>query len=333
MRKLGFIDAACMNNADAVSVLFFGYVIGQKLYPFLADKGIKIPTTYKFAIGSFLGSLAIGWSLLMEYMIHRQYNENGEKISIMWQAMSYILVGVGEIFAVSAAYEVAFQASLPEQKALASAVNLFCVGGLPNVFCIGLYHACKPWFQTSTGTASINHLKAYSEAHVWKYFFVLFLISLFGVFLNLLPPVRRFVENVEDAAVEVIKTPKTPSRPPRHKRMDSWDFSDAKKEEMSPLIRAKRHQAYLKYGSGPVLTRNSSMRAGPSLSKKGKKAKNLKRSSIAKLYNSEPVMPKMNVLMDPSGRPVQAGSLHRDKETDLTQSADLPRSASSDALV
>jgi POT family proton-dependent oligopeptide transporter len=46
MRKLGFIDAACMNNADAVSVLFFGYVIGQKLYPFLAERGLKIPTTY-----------------------------------------------------------------------------------------------------------------------------------------------------------------------------------------------------------------------------------------------------------------------------------------------
>lgn len=125
MEKLGFIDAACMNNADAVSVLFFGYVIGQKLYPYLADRGIKIPTTHKFAIGSALGAAAIGWSLLMEYMIHYQYNETGEKISIMWQAMSYILVGVGEIFAVSSAYEVAFNASLPEQKALASAINLF----------------------------------------------------------------------------------------------------------------------------------------------------------------------------------------------------------------
>jgi POT family proton-dependent oligopeptide transporter len=171
-------------------------------------------------------------------------------------------------------------------------------------------------------------LEDYAEAHVWKYFFVLFLIASLGVVLNLLPPVRRFVESVEEAAVEVIKTPKTPSRPPRHKRMDSWDFSDAKKEEMSPLIRAKRHQAYLKYGSGPVLNRNSSMRAGPSLAKKGKQSKNVKRSAIAKLYNSEPVMPKMNVLLDPSGRPVQAGSLHRGENDN-----GMPRSASSDALI
>lgn len=201
-----------------------------------------------------------------------------------------------------------------------------CVGGFPNVCCLVLYHACKHWFTNAAGTASINHLDDYAEAHVWKYFSLLFLIALFGVFLNLLPSVRRFVESIEDAATEMVKTPKTPSRPSRHKRMDSWDFSDAKKEETSPLIRAKRHQAYLKYGSGPVLTRNSSMRAGPSLSKKGKKAKNVKRSAISKLYNSEPVMPKMTVLMDPSGKPLQAGDLRRD------DAAGIPRSASSNAL-
>lgn len=72
-KEFGFIDAASMNNADALAVLTFGYLIGNKLYPWLAKKGIKIETTYKFAIGSFLGALAISWALLVEYMIHSTF--------------------------------------------------------------------------------------------------------------------------------------------------------------------------------------------------------------------------------------------------------------------
>ena len=127
MRKeLNFIDAASMNNADAVSVLFFGYVIGTYFYPLLAARGVKIPTTYKFALGSALGVLAICWAIFMEYKIRSTYAATGEKVSILWQAVAYILIGAGEIFAVSAAYEAAFTAAPPEKKVLASAVNLFC---------------------------------------------------------------------------------------------------------------------------------------------------------------------------------------------------------------
>lgn len=115
MKKgFGFIDASTMNNADAVAVLFFGHVVGSYFYPALARRNIKIQTTYKFAIGSILGALAIAWALFVEYLIHSTYNSTGEQVSIMWQALAYILIGCGEIFAVSAAYEVAFTASAPE---------------------------------------------------------------------------------------------------------------------------------------------------------------------------------------------------------------------------
>jgi proton-dependent oligopeptide transporter, POT family len=110
----GLIDAACMNNADAVAVLFFGYVIGSKLYPALAEQGIRIPTAYKFAVGSLLGALAIAWALLVESLIHSAYHATGEPVSIIWQAPSYILIGAGEILAVSSAYEAVFNASAPE---------------------------------------------------------------------------------------------------------------------------------------------------------------------------------------------------------------------------
>ena len=282
-KAFGFVDAACMNNADAIAVLFFGYLIGSKLYPWLNEMGIKIPTTYKFAIGSLLGALAIGWALLVELWIHEEYEKTGQKISILWQAMSYILIGAGEIFAVSAAYEAAFTASPPEKKVLASAINLFCIGGIPNVICIGLYNACEGWFRNSTdGTTKITHLSDYATAHVDNYFLLLLGISLFGVVLNLLPSVRKFVEDIEDKAADLIKTPKTPMRPPLRERAAAEEDI-----ESSPLLRAKRHQAYLKYGSGPVLYKSGSMRAGPPLKDKKLKDRHMKKNAIRKLYKGD----------------------------------------------
>ena len=48
-KAFGFIDAASMNNADAISVLFFGYVVGTFLYPTLAKREIRIHLGYLLA--------------------------------------------------------------------------------------------------------------------------------------------------------------------------------------------------------------------------------------------------------------------------------------------
>lgn len=306
-KAFGFIDAASMNNADAISVLLFGWLVSSGLYPALARRDIRIPTTYKFAIGSFLGALAIAWALFMEYKIRATYEATGERVCILWQSVSYFLIGAGEIFAVSAAYEVAFTASPPEKKVLASALNLFCVGGIPNVLCIFLYQAAKGWFRNSRGTASISKVGDYVTARVDNYFFVLLIISIFGIVINLLPSIRDFVASIEEKATEMVKTP-TMKRSPRFRRNQSRDSSVD--DEESPLLRAKRHQAYLKYGSGPVLYKHGSMRAGPSMSQQGNKnQKHLKKSAVGQLYNPKPRVPTL--VMTADGKPLTAGAIKR----------------------
>jgi len=245
MDKFFFVDAASMNSLDAVSVLAFGSFTGSILYPALVRRGIKLRTTHKFAIGSFLGALSITWALVVEHMIHQAYYyDNGRRISVLWQAPSYILIGFGEIFAVSAAYEMAFRASAPQTKALASAINIFCVGGIPNAICILLYHACHAWFQNEQGNANIQHIDDYVTAHVFKYFQVLIGILLFGIILNVLPSVSNFVEGVETKASQIVRTPAIGKR-------------TSNKLEESPLLR--------KFGNAPVLNKSGSMRAGTSL--------------------------------------------------------------------
>jgi len=307
-RAFGWIDAASMNNADAISVLFFGHFVGSHLYPYLKQKGIKLTTTNKFALGSSLGAFAIAWALFLEHKIHSQYDFNGEKISILWQTLAYVLIGAGEIFAVSAAYEVAFTASPPEQKVLSSALNLFCVGGIPNLLCLVLYNICRGWFQPTTGkdSNSISSLEDYVSAEVYKYFFVLFGIASMGVLINMLPAVHNYVRNVEENAAGAIKTPllrKTPlarrrqqrklnniGKLPLYRKQPSDDYSisteDTDEEvsslEASPLLRIQRHKAYLKYGSGPQLYKSGSMRAGPSLSSKSNRSGDEKRDDVKK---------------------------------------------------
>ena len=194
----GYVDAASMNNADAISVLFCGYVVGSYLYPALARRGIRVPTSYKFAIGSFFGVLAMGFALLTEYAIRYTYTQTGNQISILFQTPAYISIGAGEIFAISTAYEVAYTAAPRDKKALASATNLFFVGGVPNFVCIALYQACAKWFHTIDGETSIQSIEQYSCSAVYKYFVVLLMIASIGTVMNLFPLVKRWVASIEN---------------------------------------------------------------------------------------------------------------------------------------
>ncbi|KAL7539384.1 hypothetical protein ACHAXR_011100 [Thalassiosira sp. AJA248-18] len=271
MENFGVVDAPMMNNADAVSVLALGYIIGNVMYPALHRRGIKIPTTHKFAIGSALGSVAVLCAIATDYRIHRVYRETGEAITVLWQVFPYFLIGIGEIFAVSAAYELAFTVAPAKMKAVASAANLFMVGGLPNVFCIGLYNICRAWFLNSRGEAHIHKLEDYVTASVVNYFWLLEGITLLGVIVNLSPWVKNWVASIEESAAETVKSPmSTPNIRKnliKRRQVRKQDSSSGGDEE-TPLIRSQKHANYLKYGNGPELMKMGSMRAGPSLKKK-----------------------------------------------------------------
>ena len=312
-RAFGFLDAAGMNNADAISVLFFGYLIGGKLYPSLNARGIKIPTTYKFAIGSFFGVLAIGWALLVEYKIHASYAATGESISVLWQTGSYILIGCGEIFSISTAYEAAFSAAPPEKKVLASAVNLFSYGSIPNIFCIFLYNLCAGWFESSNGTSSITNIDDYATANIAKYFTLLLGIASLGVIINVLPAVREFVAEAEKTAAEAFRTPVFLRTPTKKIRPSGPD-------EESPMLNVKRHQAYLKYGTGPVLYKTGSMHTNPYDDKDQatqKKQRHLKKGQLKDLYGgkSRKVKPPPGVMPPRSHSLIQKKEHHRQAST------------------
>ena len=270
-RAFGFLDAAGMNNADAISVLVFGYLIGSKLYPFLAKYQIKLKTTQKFAMGSLLGACAILWALLVDFWIHRHYDAYQSKISVLWQAPSYFFIGAGEIFAVSSAYEVAFTTAPPEKKALASAVNLFAIGGIPNMLCVVLYRICAGWFHNDAGNSNISVLDLYAQAHVYYYYLLLFGIALSGVFLNLMPCVQKWVSSIEQRAADSVRTP---ANTPMQRMRKTVLSDDALRQQI------EKHQDFLEHGSGPIIHKSGSMRAGPFLKRSDAKSKERLQRSV-----------------------------------------------------
>jgi len=200
MQKVGFIDASMMNNADAISVLASGFVIGHYLYPALEKRGIDFPLTYKFAVGTFCGLLSLLTALIIDYRIHSKFDATGEKVNILWQIFPYAFIGAGEIFTFSTVYDAAFAIAPKEQKGLASAINLFFIGGLPNFICMGLYEGCASWFAEASG------IEAYAESQVYNYLWVLIGISIFGIIINALPPVKNYYENIMNKSKDTSAT-------------------------------------------------------------------------------------------------------------------------------
>jgi len=196
MQPAGFFDAAMMNNFDCISVLLFGALIGSVLYPYLLRKGITIPLTYKFAIGTGFGALSILCAIFVDYGIHSAADA-GHRISVFFQIFSYMFIGIGEIFAIATVYEATFVVAPKEQKGLASAINLFFLGGIPNFICVALYNACNSWFPENS-----DSLQEYQQSKLYDYLWVLFGIEVLGILINVTPFVRNWVERIVATAKE-----------------------------------------------------------------------------------------------------------------------------------
>ena len=194
MAKSGFVDSLWVQNFNHITVIVIGALLSEKLYPYLEkqEKGLELSS--KYVIGAVFGSLAMLWSIIIDVMIVNKYSQDGVAISILWQAPTYMLLGAGEVFTICSAYDAAFNVSPNNLKVLAFGINLFLIGALPKFISQLLGSSCTSFFTTKDGSKDISKLSSYATAHVWKFFLVLLGISLFGVFLNALPPTRRYLK-------------------------------------------------------------------------------------------------------------------------------------------
>ncbi|GBG25278.1 Protein NRT1/ PTR FAMILY 8.4 [Hondaea fermentalgiana] len=203
MQPVGFIDASWMQNFDAFSVLLSGFVLSTFVFPWLERTG-RMPNMHtKFAIGSAFGALALIADAIIDYEIHAAFTVSGDKLCVLWQVFPFFLIGTGEIFAISSAYDAAFQLSPVGMKSFGSALNLFMIGAVPNFISEGILNACAVWFTTDDGSTDLSTLEAYSQAQVYNYLWVLVGIALLGVVVNLVPQVQVFYAVTEEKAAAI----------------------------------------------------------------------------------------------------------------------------------
>lgn len=205
MRSAGLIDASMMENADPIMVLIFGLVIGHVLYPALEKRGIHLRATHKFALGTFFATLALVAALIVEFQIRAKYAATGEQISVLWQTFAYACVGAGEVLTFAATLEATFLVGPKEQKALFSAINQFTIMAVPGFIAVALDKVTSKWFADSSGSGNITTIQAYSQTHVENFWYCILGIAVFGVAVNLLPPVSNWVERVvKDAQLSAL---------------------------------------------------------------------------------------------------------------------------------
>jgi proton-dependent oligopeptide transporter, POT family len=205
MQPLGLLDAALMSSFDPISVLVAGFLVGSVLYPTLSKRGLRIPLTYKFAIGTTLASLSLASAIIVDHSIRTNFQRDGSKICILWQAFSYILVGCGEIFAITTCLEATFSIAPPEQKGLASALNQFLSFGLSSFICVALNNAFSDWFPkqpSADGSAGDTATELYAESEMGKFLWVIFGITLLGIVVNVFGPVKRWAESLHQDAIQ-----------------------------------------------------------------------------------------------------------------------------------
>ena len=78
------------------------------------------------------------------------------------------------------------------------------------------------------------------------------------------------MESIEEAATETVKSPMSTLNIRRNLiQRRKYCNGSARTDEETLLIRVEKHADYLKCGNGPELRKFGSMRAGPSLKKKG----------------------------------------------------------------
>jgi POT family proton-dependent oligopeptide transporter len=112
---------AAMNQ---VGCIVFGPLIQEVLYPFLHRRRIYLGPVTRITIGFVFVALGMLYATVVQHAI---YSTNGE-VNIWVQAPLYVLISIGEIFAMVTAMEYAYDYAPANMKVVVQAISLLIAG-------------------------------------------------------------------------------------------------------------------------------------------------------------------------------------------------------------
>jgi dipeptide/tripeptide permease len=192
---------ALMQTLDPVAVVIATVLLDSMLFTYLRRINRMPQVMTRFAIGNFIGGLALMCAFFVELAVKAQDEPN--TLSIWWQVPQFSLIAVAEIFTISTSYEVAFTLAPTALKTVASACNLiyFAISGIVAGLLFVIFEGWMPDFDE-------NDHATYKDAHYDYYFLVLVAVCLVGVvasfllrpyFTRITTKQKHIVGSVDDA--------------------------------------------------------------------------------------------------------------------------------------
>lgn len=137
-------------NLNPIASVVFMPILAYGLVPFLRSRGIRFGRVARMTVGFFLGSVASLYGAFLQWKIYRTspcgYHATGceigngvSHISVWVQSPIFIINALSELFAWTAAYEIAYLQSPQHMKSMTLAALLF-VG----IFNNAISAACAP---------------------------------------------------------------------------------------------------------------------------------------------------------------------------------------------
>jgi POT family proton-dependent oligopeptide transporter len=109
---------------NQVGCIVFGPLIQEVLYPFLHRRRIYLQPVTRISIGFIFVALGMLYATVVQHAIY----STGGQVNIWVQAPLYILISIGEIFAMVTAMEYAYEYAPANMKVIVQAISLLIAG-------------------------------------------------------------------------------------------------------------------------------------------------------------------------------------------------------------
>ena len=197
MKHSELLNGTLMSTMMNVTTLIVGILLNKTFYPYLERKNISICTTRRVAIGAFFLTVFYLVMYGVDRRLRRVYAETGEMISIGWQVLIYFFGGIAFPFFVPPMDELTFRVAPSEYKIFGNAINKFMQAGIGAFISKAIFSALGSWFQPTNGASNIMSIEAYTTAKTDNFMLLMAAICAFQALFLLLPPVEKFVKQVE----------------------------------------------------------------------------------------------------------------------------------------
>ena len=132
LERPDWLAAEALNVLGSAALILLIPLFDQVIFPMLARCGMSPSPITRISIGFFLAAVSILYTAVLEYYIHEwgsfsdgDYYPDGEKISVWWQVVPYVVFGVSEIFASVGGLEFAYTESPESMKSVIMSLFLF----------------------------------------------------------------------------------------------------------------------------------------------------------------------------------------------------------------